>query len=179
MSNMDVWRGLRWVSTSFVMLWRHFHSSSGPDRPNLGATRPIKQYKGATVCPWDSIPMLKTLYICLIWMCEEVWGGYQPQLWRYDVIFTPQMVLTYQIWGQLGPCNSTRVQPYALETTYQCFKYLYMSTMDVWRGLRWVSTSIGMLWRHFYSSSTKSGDNLARVTVQGCNHMHLRQHTNA
>ena len=28
-------------------------------------------------------------------MCEEVWGGYQPQLWRYDVIFTPQ------IWPQL------------------------------------------------------------------------------
>jgi hypothetical protein len=57
-------------------------------------------------------------------MYEEVWGGYRPQQGGYDVIFTPQMTLTYQIWGQLGPCNSIRVQPYALETAYQCFKHI-------------------------------------------------------
>ncbi len=49
-------------------------------------------------------------------MYEEVWGGCQPQSWRYDIIFTPQVALTDQIWGQLGPCNSIRVQAYALET---------------------------------------------------------------
>ncbi len=37
---------------------------------------------------------------------------------------TPQVALTYQIWGQVGPCNSIRVQPYALATTYQCLKHI-------------------------------------------------------
>ena len=126
MSNMDVWRGLRWVLVSIVTLWCHFHSSSGLGVPNLGGTWPMDQYKGATICPWDSIPMLKTLYTCLIWMCEEVWAGHQPQLWRYDIIFTAQVTLTYQIWGQLGPCNSIRVQRFAFETVCQCLKHIYM-----------------------------------------------------
>ena len=37
------------------------------------------------------------------------------------------MVLTSQIWAQLGQCNDTRVQPYALETAYQWLKhFLYV-----------------------------------------------------
>ena len=54
-------------------------------------------------------------------MYEEVWGGYRHQWWRYDITFTPQVTLTYENWMQLGPCNSIKVQPYALETAY---KYL-------------------------------------------------------
>ncbi len=34
------------------------------------------------------------------------------------------LLLKYQIWGQLGPCNSIRVQPYAFETAYQCLKHI-------------------------------------------------------
>ncbi len=34
------------------------------------------------------------------------------------IFFTPQVALTYQIWGQLGPYNSIRAQPYALEKVY-------------------------------------------------------------
>ncbi len=46
----------------------------------------------------------------------------------YDVNFTPQVTLMYKIWGQLGPCNSIRVQPYALETAYQCLEhFIYVS----------------------------------------------------
>jgi hypothetical protein len=153
---MDVWRGLRWVSASVLTLWCHFHSSSDPDEPNLGSTWSMWQYKGATICPWDSEWMLKTLYICQIWMYEEVWGGYWTQTWGYDVIFTPQVTLTYQIWGHLGPCNSIRVQPYAVETSYQCLKHFI-----------------------YVKYGTKSGAILTRVTVLGCNHMPLRQLTNA
>ncbi len=49
-------------------------------------------------------------------MHEVVWGEYQPQPWRCGIISTPQVNLNPQIWGQLGQCNSIRVQPYALET---------------------------------------------------------------
>ncbi len=137
MSNMDVWRYLRWVSVSIVTLWCHFHSSSDPGVPNLGPTWPMQQYKGATICTWDSVPMLKTFYICLIWMYEEVWGGYRPQTWGYDVIFTPQVALTYQIWGQLVPCNSMGATVCIwdsipmLKTLYICLIWMYE---DVWGG---------------------------------------------
>ena len=33
-------------------------------------------------------------------------------------------LLKYQIWGQLGPYNSIRVEPYALESAYQCLKHI-------------------------------------------------------
>ena len=81
--------------------------------------------------------MVKTLYICLIWMYEEVWGGYQPQPWGYDVMSTPQLTLPSQIWGQLCMCNSIRVQPDALETAYQCLTYficLIWMYEEVWGG---------------------------------------------
>ncbi len=38
-------------------------------------------------------------------------------------IMTSFLLLKYQIWGQLGPYNSIRVQPYAFETAYQCLKH--------------------------------------------------------
>jgi hypothetical protein len=41
----------------------------------------------------------------------------------YGIIFTPQVTLTSQIWGQLGRCNGIWVQPYALETAYQWLKH--------------------------------------------------------
>ncbi len=34
------------------------------------------KYKGASIRPWDSMPMAQTLSICLIWMYEAVWGGH-------------------------------------------------------------------------------------------------------
>jgi hypothetical protein len=93
---------------------------------------PLRQYTN----------MAQTLCICLIWMYGAIWGGNQPQPWRYGIISTPQVKLTSQIWGQLGLCNRKRVQPYALEMAYQYgSNTLYMSNMDVWSGLRWISTS--------------------------------------
>ncbi len=79
-------------------------------------------------------------------MCEEVWGGYQPQLWCYDIIFTPQVTLTYQIWGQLGPCNSIRVQLYfptfdlSQTWNFHFLKWIIIFKMlrryDFYRGIR-------------------------------------------
>jgi hypothetical protein len=135
MSNIDVWSGLMLVSASNMMLWHHFHSTSDPDLPNLmGPSCLVLGYKGASILPWDSIPMAQTLCICLIWMYEVIWGGYQPQTWRYGIIFTPQVTLSSQIgWSQLGPCHCIRVPRYSLETAYQwlkrfvCVCYGYMS----------------------------------------------------
>ncbi len=78
---------------------------------------------GAHMCPWDSITIAQTLRICQIWMYEVVWGGYQPQPWRNDIISTPQVIMSPQIWGRLGWCNGIMVHPYALETAYQLLKH--------------------------------------------------------
>jgi hypothetical protein len=105
MSTMDIWSGLRWVSASNMMLWYHFQSSCDPDFPNLMVpTWSLSQYKGASMFPWDSIPMDQTLCICLLWMYEVIWGRYQPQPWCYGIIFTPQKTLASHNWGQLCQC---------------------------------------------------------------------------
>ena len=63
-----------------------------------------------------------TLYVST-WNCEVVWWEYQPQLWCWGIISTPQLKLNPQIWGQLGQCNGIRVKSYALETAYQWLKH--------------------------------------------------------
>ena len=124
MSNIDVWSSLRWISASTMTLCHHVHSSSDPESSNLVPTWPVKPYKGASICPWDSIPMAQTLCICLIWMYTVVWGEYQTQTWCCGIISTPQVTLNPQIWGQLGRCNGIREHPYDLETAwYQWLKH--------------------------------------------------------
>ena len=100
-----------------IRLWDHNPSTSDPNLPDPGPTWPVYWYKAAPIFSWDSILMTQRLCKCLIWMYEVVWGIYQPQTWRNDIIFTSQLTLTSQIWGQLGQCNSKRVHPYVLETT--------------------------------------------------------------
>ncbi len=86
--------------------------------------------------------MAQTLCIWLIWMYEAIWGRYWPQTWRCGIISTPQVKLTSQILGQLGCCNGIRAHPYAFEKAYQHgLKTLFMSNMDVWSNLRWISDS--------------------------------------
>ncbi len=125
--------------------------------------------KGATICPWDSIPMSQTLCICLIWMYKVVWVAYWPYTWCYGIISTPQVNLNPQIWGQLGQCNGIRVQPYALETAYQCHPHF----VYVWYGcMKWSEVDVSL--NHEVVASfpllkwtwiTKSGGNLASVMV--------------
>ncbi len=119
--------------------------------------------------PWDSIPMSQTLCLCLIWMYESVWSGYQPQPWCCGIIFTPQVTLTSQIWGQLGRCNGIRVHAYSLESTYQWLKhsvYVYYGCMKqsgVHISLNHdIRASFSL---HKWPWRPKSGADLAGVTV--------------
>jgi hypothetical protein len=74
----------------------------------------------------------------------------------------------------LGQSNGIRCTHIPLRQHTNGSNSLYMSNMDVWSNLRWTLASNMMLWHHF-----QSGANLASVTVQECNHMLLRQHTNS
>ncbi len=128
----------------------------------------VTVYKGATICPWDSIPMAQTLCIYLIRMWEAVWGGYQPQPCCCGIIFTPQMTLTSQIWGQLGRCNDMRVHPYSLETSYQWLKQficlLWMYEV-VWGGYQPQPWHCGIIFTPQWPWLPKSWAILANVTV--------------
>ena len=107
--------------------------------------------------------------ICLIWMFEVVWGGYQHQSWRNDITFTPQGTLTSQIWGQLGQCKCIRVLPYSLETAYQWLKHFVYIQYGC---LKWSEVDISLNYDvmtsfllHKCPWLPKSGVNLAGVMV--------------
>ncbi len=108
-------------------------------------------------------------FICLIWMYEVVWGGYQPQPWHCGIIFTPQVTLTTQILGHFGRCKGIGVQLYALETAYQWLKhFLYV----YWGCMKWsevdISLNLGVAASfslHKWPWLPKYGAKLAGVTI--------------
>jgi hypothetical protein len=113
------------------MLWYHFHSSSEPESPNLGPTHRVLWYIGVSICSWDTIPITQTLWICLIWMYEVVWGRYQPQPWHNGIISTPQVNLNPKTGANFSGVM-IRVPPKSLETAYQWlthFVYVYYGCM--------------------------------------------------
>ena len=138
-------------------------------------------YKGAPKCPWDSIPVAQTPCVYQLWMYEVVWGGYQPHPWCYGIIFTPQVTLNTQIWGQLGQCSCIKVPPYAFETAYQWLKhcvYVYYECMkrsEVEISLNHDTMTSILL--HKWPWIPESEANVASVAIEGCNYMPLRQHT--
>ncbi len=67
------------------------------------------------------------MYGCMKWSEVDVSLNHDVMA----VFSTPQENLNSQNSGKLGLCNGVRVQPYALETAYQCLKHWYMSNMDV------------------------------------------------
>ncbi len=74
-------------------------------------------------------------------MSEAVWSWYQPQPWRYGFIYTLQVTLSPQIWGQPGRCNGIRVQPYTLETAYQWLKH---SSYALHGCMKWSEVNISL-----------------------------------
>ncbi len=106
-----------------------------------------------------------------------MWSEVEINL-KHDV----SMALTSQIWGQHGRCNGIRVQSYYLETSYQWLKhfiYVYYGCMK--------QSEVDISLEHDVMASfpllqwtllPKSGGNLDGVTIEGCNHMPLRLHTN-
>ena len=65
-----------------------------------------------------------TLYgACGYGMWEVAWDGSQFQLWRYDIVPTPQGTWIHKSGCQLARCNGIRVHPNAIETAYQWLKH--------------------------------------------------------
>ena len=69
------------------------------------------------MCPWDSISIAQALCICLIWVFEVVWSGYQPQPYRCGIIITPQVNLNAQIGGQLAQSKRLLIR-HSIPTTF-------------------------------------------------------------
>ena len=77
----------------------------------------------------------------LIWMFAGAWDGYQPQTsqtWCYGIIFTPQVTLNSQIWGQLAWWNDkgAPICIWLWDSNQWGSNTLHISNMDVWSGLR-------------------------------------------
>ena len=115
------WGGLRWISASTLC----YDIIFTPQEVNLNSQilgllgRQAEWYKGASICPWNPVYQWIKHFGCVHWVYKEVWGWFQPKSWHYGNIFTPQVNLNSQIWGQLGQCDgSIRVHPYGLETAY-------------------------------------------------------------
>ncbi len=181
MSYMDVWSGLRWISASTMRLWHIFYSTSDPESSNLWPTWPVYWYKGAPICPWDSISMAQAFFICLIWMYEVVWGGYQPQPWRYRIILIPQVTLISQSLGQLCWCNNVGVYPHALETAYQLLKqFIWLTWMYevVWGGYQPQPRQSDIIFTPQVNLNRKILGQLGRCNGIRVHPYALRQHTN-
>ncbi len=163
MSNMDVWSSLRWISASTRMFWHHFHPPSDPDFPDPGPIWPVQRYEGANKWPWDNIPMAHTLCICLIWMYEAVWGGYQP---HHEVMAS----FLLHKWPCLPKSGANLAGVTVLGCNHMALRQhtngsitLNMSKMDVWSGLRWISASSMTLWHHFHPTRYPEFPNLGQT----------------
>ncbi len=86
MSNRDAGISLNRRATSTMTRWHHFNSTSDPDHHNLSQVGWVYLSKAATICLWTAYQCSQTLCICLVWMQEAVWIGWQPQPWRNDII---------------------------------------------------------------------------------------------
>ncbi len=100
-SKMDGGSSLSWLSASNMTSWHHFDSTTTSDSEpqNLSLLLWVKQYKATTVCQWAAYQCAQTLFRCLIWMWEAVWGGCQPQTWHSHIILTQQVTQSPKIWA--------------------------------------------------------------------------------
>jgi hypothetical protein len=106
-------------------------------RGQLGQCNGIRMH---TYSLEKSYQWLKHL-LCLIWMYEAIWGGYQPQPWGYGIISTPQVTLTSQIWANLAGVTVLGCNHMPLRQHTKCSNPLYLSNEDVGSSLRWISAS--------------------------------------
>ena len=146
---------MKWFEVNISLSHDRYGIISTPQMiksPNLGPAWPVLRYMVATICRWDSIPMAQTLCICQIWMYEVVWGGHQPQTWRYGIISTPQWNLSPQIWGQLGRCydKGGTICPWdsipMAQTLCICCKGMYEVIWGEYQPQPWP------FWHHFWWS---------------------------
>ena len=131
-SNMDVWSILRWISASTKRFWHYdyviIYTSQvtlilSQIRRQLGRCYIIRVHPCALERAYQWLKhFLYVQYGCMKYS-KAVWVGYQPQTWHYGIMYTPQLTMNYQIWGQLGRWIVIRVHTYAPETACQWLKY--------------------------------------------------------
>ena len=83
----------------------------------------VKSYALETAYQW--LKHFVCVFYGYVWC--NLWWISASTMTLDSIIFTPQVNLTYQIWGQLGQCNRIRLQPYALETAYLWLKHFVYS----------------------------------------------------
>ena len=154
MSIMDVWSSLRWISASTMTIWHLFHSTSDPDFPDLGPIWLVWQCEGATIFPWDSIPMAQSL--CISMSNMDVWSSLRRILASTMMLWHHFHSTCYPEFPNLG--QTWLVWQYKKDATIFLWdsilmaQTLYMSIMDVWSSLRRILASTMTLWHHFHST---------------------------
>jgi hypothetical protein len=129
----------------------------------------VERYKGAFICPWESIPMAQTLCIHSKWMWEAVRSGYQPPPWCYDIIPTQQRPWIPKSEDNLAGGTVYGCTHVPLKQHFNGSNTLYILNMDVWSGLlRWISASTMMLWHHSHSTSDPEFPNLGTTWPVEC-----------
>ena len=121
---------------------------------------------------WAAYQCDQTLCICLIWMQETVWGGYQPQQWHYATILTPQVTQNPKIWAkQCGYQFEFEAATICPWTAYQCAQTLCICLMwiqeAVWGGCQpqpWLMT---YFWLHLHKwpRTPKSEPSSVSITI--------------
>ncbi len=117
--------------------------------------------EGYYCMPIDSISMCSNTYLCLMWMQEAVWGGYQHQPWHNCIILTPQLqVTTYpKIWSKYSGYNYVRLLPYAYGQHINKLQHFEMpkmhagSSLSCWPQIWYVMTSF---WLHMWPRTQES-----------------------
>ena len=128
----------------------------------------MERYKGAFICPWESISMAQTLCIYSKWMWEAVRSGYQPPPWCYDIISLTSDP-EFPNLGTTWPVERYTGAPMCPWNSISMAQTLCISNMDVWSGLlRWISASTTMLWHHSHSTSLPEFPNLGTTWPVEC-----------
>ncbi len=111
-----------------------------------------------------------------MWTQEAVWVGYQPQPWRYNIIFTLQVTqnpknLRKVVWVELF--EATAICPWI---AYQCAQTLWICLMRIREAVVEVDVSLNhdkmtSFWLHKWPRTPKSNPSKLGITVWGYCHM--------
>ncbi len=135
------------MSASTMTLWVMVSCSlhKWPRLSKSGVNLASVTVYGCRHMPWEGIPMAQTLCIPLIRIWEAVWGGYRPQRWRNGAIFTLHKRPRFPKSGaNLAGVMVQGCTHLPLKQHTNCSNTLYMFTMDVWSGLKWISVDISL-----------------------------------
>ena len=122
----------------------------------------VKLFEATVLCPWTADQCAQTLCICLRWMGEAVWGGWQPQPQPLlnDIVLTTQVTKNSKIWPKFCGYNCVWLLPYAHGQHVNVLKhFVYVS--DGYRNQFAMAVSLNhdlmtSFWLHKWPRSPKS-----------------------